>query len=188
MKYTIKFRLWHWLNALVITVLALSVALRETLFDVEHNAKVLVEELTKLSMKLTTEQAEVIAKALRETLWEWHIYFGYALVALLLFRVFLVFKDQSNKEKFLGASLHKKGVKLIHFAFYIALFIISASGLALTFEDQLQIPHEKVEEIEEAHENAFYAILVFIILHIGGVVVAENRDEEGLTSRMIHGK
>ena len=68
------------------------------------------------------------------------------------------------------------------------VIFISASGIALTFHQELNIAHELVEEIEEMHEIASYAILGFITIHLLGVIITENKNESGIVSDMINGK
>ena len=182
MKYTAKFRIWHWLNAFVIFGLLMTVALKESFLDVGTNAKILMEELTKISVTIDAKQAKIIAKVFREEMWHWHIYLGYFLIALIAFRIFLIFKDSSNKEKFLDISLHKKAVRVLYFLFYLVLIGMSISGLALTFEDELNIDEEKIEEL---HELGFNLIIGFIVAHISGVIIAENRSEKGLVSTIV---
>jgi len=188
MKYSLKFRTWHWLNAIVIFALFITVGLRESFLNLEINSAIILDKLSTMSISITQEQAKEIALALRDEMWQWHIYIGYALIALMLFRIFLIFKDNSNKDGFFKVNFHKKMVKIIYFAFYLVVIFISASGIALTFHQELNIAHELVEEIEEMHEIASNTILGFITIHLLGVIIAENKNESGIVSDMINGK
>jgi len=188
MKYTRSFRIWHWVNALVIFALMGTVFLRETFLSYKTNAPILLNKLTEFGVTITQDQAQALAKVLRNEMWQWHIYLGYALVALILYRIFLVFKDDSKKEGFFQLPFPKKMVKLLHYLFYIATLAISVSGFALYFHDTLNIDEVKLEDIKEAHEMLFNFIGAFVALHVVGVVVAENRDEEGIISTMVHGQ
>jgi len=187
MKYSVKFRIWHWLNAFVIFALFITVGLRETFLNTKTNAEHILAQLTQMSVTITNEQALTIAKVLRDTMWQWHIYLGYVLAALILFRIVLIFKDSSNKDKFMQLNFHKKMVRFSHFAFYLILLAITVSGFVLTFHDLLQIDKDLLHEIKEKHELFFQIILGFVVLHIVGVTISDNKDEKGITSSMING-
>ena len=186
--YSIKFRLWHWLNALVISALIITVWLRESFLSYKTNAPLLLSKLSEMGVTITQEQSVTLAKALRADLWQFHIYLGYALIALILFRVYLIFKDNSEKVGFMKKSFHKKVVSLSYLLFFVVLFAISASGIALTFHETFGIDEEKLHDIKEAHEAFYIFIMAFVGLHLVGLIAAENRGENGIISTMFHGK
>ena len=121
-------------------------------------------------------------------MWEWHIILGYALAFLLLYRIFLYFRDNSKKEPFSALSLHKKAVKLLYYFIYSTLFFMAVSGFVIHFYSELHLTKEFAHDIKEIHEAAYNIIMIFVPLHIAGVIIAENRDEKGLISSMIHGR
>lgn len=188
MKYTLSFRLWHWINALVILGLLGTVFLRKTFLSWRTNSEILMTKLAEFDINITNEQAKILAKSIREGMWEWHIILGYALAFLILYRIYLYFKDSSKQEKFASLSLHKKGVKSLYYLFYASLVFMSVSGFSIYFHDALSLSKEFTHTIKEVHELAFNLILVFVPLHIVGVVLAENRDEKGIISSMVNGK
>ena len=93
MKYSLNFRIWHWLNAIVVLGLVATVLLRWTFLSKHTNADILMEKLSSFGVTISSDQSVLLAKALRVELWEWHIILGYAFLALVLFRVYLFFKD-----------------------------------------------------------------------------------------------
>ncbi|MBL0707490.1 MAG: cytochrome b/b6 domain-containing protein [Sulfurimonas sp.] len=188
MKYSIPFRIWHWLNALVVLGLLATVFLRKTFLSWRANSEILLNELAKIDIEITSAQAKVLAKAIRAGMWEWHILLGYALVALLAWRIYLMFKDSSNKESFLSLSLHKKMVHLLYYFIYATLIFMSISGFIIYFYQGLGLLKTTAHDIKELHELAFHIILYFIPLHLLGLVIAEFRDEKGVISSMVHGK
>ena len=188
MKYTLQFRLWHWLNALVILGLLGTVFLRKTFLSYKTNSDILMVKLGEMGIEITKDQAVVLAKALRAGMWEWHIILGYALAALVLFRIYLYFKDTSLREKFASLSFHKKGVNALYYLFYATMIFMSVSGLVIHFHEVLGLTKEFAHDIKEMHELFFYAILFFVPLHIAGVIIADNQEEKGITSTMINGK
>ncbi|MBU1990110.1 cytochrome b/b6 domain-containing protein [bacterium] len=188
MKYSLAFRIWHWLNALIVTGLLATVFLRKTFLSWRDNSEILMTQLAQMQIEITTEQAAVLAKAIRAGMWEWHIILGYALVLLILFRIYLFFFDKSEKAAFSSLDLHKKAVNVSYYIIYGTLVFMALSGLAIHFYQELLLSKETAHTIKELHELIFTIILYFVPLHILGVIVAENRDEKGLISSMVNGK
>ena len=121
-------------------------------------------------------------------MWEWHIILGYALAFLLLYRIFIYFKEGKNKDSFSSLTLHKKGVQSLYYIVYATLFFMSISGLIIHFYTELGLTKDIAHDIKEIHELVFNIIMVFVPLHIAGIIIAENSDEKGLVSTMINGK
>jgi cytochrome b561 len=188
MKYSLGFRLWHWLNALIVLALLATVFLRSTFLNVKTNSEILMAKLSGMGMEITEAQAKILAKAIRAGMWEWHIILGYGLAFLVLFRIVLYFRDKSKKEDFTSLSLHKKGVKFLYYVFYGALLFMSISGLLMHFHQELGLTNDFSDILKEMHEFVYTVILIFVPLHIAGVVIADNRDEQGLISSMLNGK
>ncbi|WP_324171669.1 cytochrome b/b6 domain-containing protein [Sulfurimonas sp.] len=188
MKYSLYFRIWHWLHAFIILGLLATVFLRKTFLSWRTNSEILLNKLAEIDIEITASQAKVLAKAVRAGMWEWHIIFGYTLVVLIAFRIYLMFKDTSNRESFFDLTLHKKAVFLSYFFIYGTLIFMSISGFIIYFYQALGLLKTTAHDIKEIHELVFQVIMYFVPLHIIGVIIAENRDEKGLTSSMLHGK
>ncbi|MCK9490675.1 MAG: cytochrome b/b6 domain-containing protein [Sulfurimonas sp.] len=188
MKYSTSFRIWHWLNAIVILGLIGTVLLRKTFLSWRTNSELIMLELSKIDISITSEQAKVIAKAIRSGMWEWHYILGYALVALVFFRIYLYFKDNSKKESFSSLDMHKKAVRISYYIVYATILFMALSGFTMYFYESLGLAKETAHSIKEIHELVYNILLYFVPLHIIGVFVAENRDEKGIVSTMINGK
>ena len=188
MKYSLYFRVWHWLHAIVILGLLGTVFLRKTFLSWRTNSEILLNKLAEIDITVTAEQAKVLAKAIRAGMWEWHIILGYGLVVLIGFRIYLFFKDTSNRDGFFDLDLHKKVVYLSYFIIYGTLIFMSISGLIIYFYQGLGLLKTTAHDIKEVHELVFQVIMYFVPLHIIGVIVAEHRDEKGLVSSMLNGK
>jgi len=65
---------------------------------------------------------------------------------------------------------------------------MAISGLSIHFHEALSLTKDTTDNLKEIHELVFNATLIFVLLHIIGVVVAEVRDEPGIISDMIHGR
>lgn len=188
-KWRFDFRIWHWVNAAVILGLLGTVFLRKTFLSWRTNSEILTQKLSEINMEVTEAQAKVLAKAIRAPMWEWHIILGYALAILLLWRVILFF-TQSGKENYQNLkaeSIHKKIVKLGYLLIYAVLLFMAASGLMMEFHKELGLSNNLNESLEELHALVYNAVLIFVPLHIIGVIIAEMREDKGITSDMIHG-
>ncbi|MEA1879524.1 MAG: cytochrome b/b6 domain-containing protein [Campylobacterota bacterium] len=188
-KWRLDFRIWHWIHAVVILGLLGTVFLRKTFLSWRTNSELLTQKLSEINVEVTAEQAKVLAKAIRAPMWEWHIFLGYALVALVVWRIILFF-TQSGKQNYINikeATLHKKMVKLGYIGIYVVLFFMTVSGLTIHFYEPLGLTKETAHDIKEIHELVFNAVLIFVPLHIVGIFIAENRDERGIVSAMVHG-
>jgi len=188
MKYTLNFRIWHWLNAAVILGLLGTVFLRKTFLSYKTNAEILVSKLSDIGVDITIEQAKTIAKAIRAGMWEWHIILGYALAFLILYRIYLFFKDTSKVESFSSLTLHKKAVKISYYVVYATLLFMAISGFVIYFYEALGMSKEFAGSIKDIHELVFNIIMIFVPLHIAGVVVADVKEEHGIISTMINGR
>jgi len=188
MKYSLPFRIWHWLHAGVVLGLLGTVFLRKTFLSWRDNSEILTTQLLEMGNEISQEQAKMLAKSIRAGMWEWHIILGYGLAALLLFRLYLFFKDDSLKVDFTTLDLHKKIVKISYYIFYALLGFMAVSGFVIEFYEFLSLTKESAHDIKEIHELLYNGVLIFVPLHIAGVVIAENRDERGLISSMVNGR
>jgi len=188
-KWSLSFRIWHWLHAFVVLGLLATVFLRKTFLSWRANSEILTTQLSTMNIDITVEQAKLLAKAVRAPMWEWHILLGYALTVLVVYRAVLFFSP-SGKQNYLdirSASLHKKMVKLGYIGIYSILLFMTLSGLSMTFKEELGLIKATVHDIKEIHEFVFNLVWIFVFMHIAGAVVADNSDEKGLISEMISG-
>jgi len=188
-KWRLDFRVWHWVHATVILGLLGTVFLRKTFLSWRANSELLTQKLAEIDLSVTEAQAKVLAKAIRAPMWEWHIILGYALAALVVWRIILFFTDsgKQNYQNLSSETLHKKMVKLGYIGIYAIILFMSISGLVIHFYEELGLLKDTAHDIKEIHELVFNAILIFVPLHIIGVIIAENRDEQDIISDMING-
>ncbi len=200
-KYTMHLRFWHWINVIVISGSLFTVFLNSTLLDKKANAKFISEQLEPAGASLTAQQAKVVAHGLEDKVWDWHVYVGYALIALLVYRLIAEFSQNSSqklsqkiKKAFLLYRVQKDKssakellVKFSYVFFYAMLAFMAISGLSIKFHEQLSISDTVAHSVKEMHELVMYLILSFIVIHIVGVVIAEKSNQPGIVSDMING-
>lgn len=188
-QWRLDFRVWHWVHATVILGLLGTVFLRKTFLSWRTNSELLTQKLSEINIEVTADQAKTLATAIRAPMWEWHIILGYVFSGLLLWRLLLFFTQsgKSNYQNFKEKTLHKKMVTLSYIVFYAVLLFMAISGLTIHFYEALSLTKDTAHDIKEIHELVYNAVLIFVPLHIIGVIVAESRDEKGIISEMIHG-
>ena len=198
--YRGSLRLWHWANALLISLQLMTILFQKVIVK----AKTVVPELQSSGKEVSVPQARELAHIISERIWAWHIYFGWALVVLWVFRLGLQLSGPSNmrfsarlleilRRYRLAPPADKSKAGKILFAkttyalFYLFLTIMVATGLILIFEDVswLRGIHHLAEEV---HNVTMYLIIGFILLHVVGVVLAESKEDHGLISRMVGGE
>jgi len=202
-KYSAPLRLWHWANLIVISGSLITVLINSTITDDRPASSLIRSELQKAGANISDKQAWSAAHALSDSVWDIHVYFGYALAALFLFRLVLEFfqlADQKFIRKIKTAwsqfnttkknrqiARHEFTVKLIYSAFYTLLAIMVITGLFLAFEDLLA-PFKSIRHsVKQVHGFCMYLVLAFIVVHLAGVFLAERKASAGITSDMING-
>lgn len=199
----LSLRLWHWLNALVIISLLTTVLLRKTLLSWRGNSALIQQKLNDAGSAISPDLAKEIAITIRNPLWDWHIYLGYALTILLIGRLLiaLVMKKKlvnlSHLKNFLSVNkfpklqrkkvLHFSLVKMGYAGFYIATLLMVVTGLLLVFKGNLNLSKSVSEIFKEMHELMMWIFVMFSGAHLIGVIIAENNGNSGIVSDMING-
>ncbi len=199
----LSLRLWHWLNALVILGLLATVLIRKTFLSWRTNSALIEEKLKVAGTAITPELAKEIAVSIRNPLWDWHIYLGFALAVFFLCRIVIaVFVEkqipgQVGIKTVLGfkaiptslrsSAGHFAIVKLGYAAFYLVTAVMIISGLVLNFKTELAVAKDQVGRIKEVHELLMWFFVVFVGGHLAGLVASEVNGERGLISDMVNG-
>lgn len=196
-------RIWHWSNALVVIGLLGTVMLRKTFLSWRTNAALIEHKLKTAGTPISPDLAKDIAVAIRKPLWDWHVYLGFILGALLLARItFIVrvekkwpgidalkmamgIKTLPRQEQ--GSAWHYSLVKLGYAAFYIVTILMVFTGVLMRFRTELGLPKGLLGSMKEFHETMMWFFVLFVISHLTGLVIAENGADSGLVSDMIHG-
>lgn len=177
-KWSLFNRLWHWSNMLLIFALIIT------------------------SWFLETEIGPQIKK--------YHIYLGYSFAFLLILRLLYVAfgKDKKNirhckeivrngiyilrekgyqmnaREKY---DFKKAGAKLSYLGLLVCFIGIIATGLMMVFGSGMGLEYPTLHAFKEIHEFFNLLIIIFIVLHLFGVVSGECTYEPNIVSDMING-
>lgn len=189
----LSLRLWHWLNAFTVIGLLLTVLLRKTLLSWRTNSSLIATKLEASGTAISADVAKDIAISIRNPLWDWHIYLGYGLSFLILFRLItalitekkFIFSSFFQKIKTNGP--YKNLVEFSYLLFYVATLFMVISGLLLIFKNELSLEKPVSQLLKETHELMMWFFVAFTGIHLLGVIVAENRQDPGLISEMVNG-
>lgn len=183
--YTAIYRIMHWAIAICMLLLLLTIFLRLTWMNKNNVSDIIQDFLATTNVSLSEDETILLAKKIRKPMWDWHIYLGYALVGLYSIRMMLPFfghmkfsnpfkKDLTGKSKF---------QYILYFIFYVCVAISLITGLIIELG-----PKTLKKSMESIHELSIYYLLGFIVLHIGGVLLAEFTTNKGILSKIVSGE
>jgi cytochrome b561 len=151
----------------------------------KFNVAAIIENyLSDTGQFLTEDQLIVLAKKIRQPMWDWHIYLGYVLTGLFGLRFVLPLFGEMKLQNPLGKDLSTKErfQKWTYIIFYVCVVISLVTGLVIEFG-----PKDFKKPMEKIHVMGIYYLVGFIVLHWGGILVAELTDQKGIVSRIISG-
>ncbi|SHG17471.1 cytochrome b561 [Flavobacterium segetis] len=182
--FSIIFRIMHWSIAICFTVMLITIFLRLTWMNKNHVAEIIQEYLATTDQSLSKDQLITLAKKIRKPMWDWHIYFGYALVGLYTIRLILpLFGQMKFINPFaVGLSSKQRFQYWVYLIFYGCVAISLITGLIIVLG-----PKNLKDAMEQIHVLSIYYLLTFIVLHLGGVLLAEFTEQKGLISTVISG-
>lgn len=134
---------------------------------------------------LTKEQLIDAAKAIREPMWQWHMYVAYFVAVIFIFRLGYMFikgvrfpkpfsKEIDTLERIQGFT---------YLCFYLFLAFSIFSGIIIKWGEKGDFR----ETVEAIHKFGLYFYSTFIILHLGGIYLEEKRKKDRIASKMFSG-
>ena len=183
-KYSNIYRIIHWTMAVSFLLLLITIFLRLTWLNKYNVAAIIQDYLSSTEQNLTQEQLIVLAKKIRQPMWNWHIYIGYVLVGLFSIRFILPAFGHMKIQNPFGKNLSTKMKlqKWIYIIFYICVIVSLITGLIIELG-----PKELKTTMEEIHILSIYYLIAFIAVHLAGVLIAEFSDQKGIISRIVSG-
>jgi cytochrome b561 len=183
-RFNLASRLIHWAIALTVTFLLLTVFLRLGWMNKDNMGSILRENLAKEGISVSQADAARIGKEIRTPMWQYHILSGYVLIALYLVRtVITIIQGVNFKNPFSKQTLVKDQFKSwLYIIFYIFLLTSLFTGFMI-----VNGPKDLKDVMEKIHVKSLYYIITFIIVHIGGVLLADMGSEPGIISKIVSG-
>lgn len=182
--YSKVYRIIHWAIAISFLLLLVTIFLRLTWMNKNNVAAIIQDYLNGTNQTLSQDQLIVLAKQIRQPMWNWHIYLGYVLTGLFAIRfsipLFGVMKFQNPLDN--NLSTKEKVQKWTYIFFYGCVIVSLITGLIIEFG-----PKSLKKPMEEIHILSLYYLIPFIVIHLAGVLIAEFSSQKGLISRIISG-
>ena len=202
-RHSAIIRIWHWLTFLIISGSMITVLINSTMTNQRKNIPMVQEQLKSKDIVVTEDQAFAVTREYEDKFWGIHKLLGYGLAFLLISRV-VIELTQPGDEKIrtriknaLGLFRKKEGdwkeyrhyliVKYSYLLFYLLLFCMATTGLGLAFGRELGFSRGLHGAIKEVHSLGQYLMYAFVIIHLCGVIIADNTNSKGLVSGMING-
>jgi len=202
--YSAPMRLWHWVNAALVSGQLLTILFQKVIVNAKGAVLEFQAAITKGGGVLSQQQGRAVAHVISERIWTWHVWMGLTLAAFWLFWTVMQALDPAGRR--FGARLmaaarryklaapaehagarHALLAKLTYAAFYLFITLIVVTGLVLTFADDVPLLGSIKHTAEEIHNVTMYLVIGYIVLHVVGVLWSEITEDPGLTSRMISG-
>jgi len=183
-NYTPIYRIMHWAIALCVGLLLVTIFLRLTWLNKENVSQIIQDYFSSIDKTITQDESIALARKIRKPMWEWHIYLGYVLVGLYSLRMILPlfgemkFTNPMNK----AFSLKVKFQYWVYMVFYVCMATSLTTGLFMEFG-----PKSLKDGMESVHVLSIYYIVAFMILHLGGVFLAEISNQKGIISKIVSG-
>jgi len=185
MKYSKMLRIWHWCNAVVIMVLLSTLFLRETFLSVNKNIVAIMNVAAAHHLEISKETARAMATSIMHDMWLVHIAAGFALALLLIFRIFIFIKEGISYVDI--SSIYKNLLTITYTTFYVLTFFMVISGIILYQSEQTGMSDFLQEALGALHESVAWFFILFVPIHIVGVILHEMRTKESIISKMIAG-
>jgi cytochrome b561 len=183
-RFNLAHRLIHWAIAFTVLFLLLTILLRMGWMNKDHVGNIIQQNLDKSNIHVNTKDAAVIGKAVRKPMWNWHILAGYTLIGLYLVRMVLTAAQGiAYRSPFRRKTRTKEKFQAwVYIIFYCLLAVSLFTGFMIE-----NGPKRLQHNMELVHVQGLYYLVAFIILHIGGVILAEFGPEKGIISKIISG-
>jgi Ni/Fe-hydrogenase 1 B-type cytochrome subunit len=200
--HSLAIRIWHWALVVFIFGAVTTVVLATFVFNTGQNIPMVQQQLQGKGIAVDASAARAVSHAFNDRVWFLHKWIGYGIVLLVLARGLLeVFQPAAEKvagkmrsaSGFMPTTVeHARAKKLyltikwVYVVFYVLILVMALTGLVLAFED---VPFFQSirRPVKSVHNFNQYLIYAFALIHIAGVVRADNLRYPGLVSRMIGG-
>lgn len=184
------YRIIHWAMAISFFLLLATIIMRLHWLNKHHVADIILPFLESKDLELSRKDAIVLAKQIRNPLWNWHMVIGYVLIGVIALRfIFALPGTGKLNMKFKsplksGLSLKEKTQRWIYITFYVLTVISLITGVMVEW-----IP--KGDELRQTakviHKLSIYYLVAYIIIHLANVLYSELTSEKGLISGVISG-
>lgn len=151
----------------------------------KYNVAAIIQDyLSSTGQNLSQDQLIVLAKKIRQLMWDWQIYMGYVLVGLFSIRFIHPAFGHMMIQNPLSTNLStkKKFPKWTYIIFYVCVIVSLTTGLIVELG-----PKEFKKPMEAIHLLSIYYLKAIIVIHLVGVFIGEFTEHKGIISRIVSG-
>jgi len=202
-KHSTLIRIWHWITFLVLSASMITVLINSTMLNPRDNIGLVQNQLKEKGVTVSEEQAFAVSHEYEDKMWEVHKWLGFGLAFLLISRVLIEItlpSDEKMRTRIKNATglyklnnwkkaeyRHYLNVKKVYTLFYLILLLMALTGLGLAFGRDLGFTREIHNTVKTVHSILQYCMYAFVLIHLIGVIIAENTKDKGIVSGMING-
>ena len=202
-KHSTLIRIWHWITFLVLSASMITVLINSTMLNPRANIGLVQNQLKEKGVTVSEEQAFAVSHEYEDKMWEVHKWLGFGLAFLLISRVLIEIAlpgDEKIRSRIKNAMTllklndgnkaqyrHYLNVKRVYMLFYTLLLLMALTGLGLAFGRDLGFTREIHNTVKTVHSILQYCMYAFVLIHLIGVIIAENTKDKGIVSGMING-
>ena len=168
-----------------------------------ENIGLVQNQLKEKGLTASEEQAFAVSHEYEDKMWNIHKLLGFGLAFLLVARVLIEIslpgneKIRSRIKNAMGLYKlndgnraeykHYLNVKKVYTLFNLILLLMALTGLGLAFGRELGFTRPIHNAVKTIHSILQYCMYAFVLIHLIGVVIAENTKYKGIVSGMING-
>ena len=152
-EQSLGLRIWHWGNVFIFALLFLTVILRKTFLSIKANQALILTKAQEMEVLLSPEQAINLARAIRNQMWQWHPWIGFAAIIFLLIRLVIFLLNKSKSTSTETKPLYYKLVKKSHILFYILFTVMGMTGVLLCWDYFFGLTERMAHLLKEIHES-----------------------------------
>lgn len=180
-QFTAIHRLLHWVMALTMPILFITGFLRMNWMNKNHIIGIIESKTATIPKETMTE----IAVSIREPMWQWHVVFAHVMVIAFVARIiYMIAKGIRFTNPFKSNLTVKERLQGFTYVYFYAFVLISViTGICIR-QDLFMAYHDTIEAV---HKWGIYWFPIFILLHFGGILLAELGRNKGVSSKMIGG-
>jgi len=202
-KHSAIIRIWHWVTFLVLSASMITVLINSTMLNPRDNIGLVQNQLKEKGVTVSEDQAFAVSHEYEDKMWDVHKLLGFGLAFLLFSRVIIELTLPGNEKirtRFKNATgllklndqnkvkyKHYINVKRLYMLFYLILFLMAITGLGLAFGRDLGFTRPIHQTVKSIHSILQYCMYAFVLIHLCGVIIAENSKDKGIVSGMING-
>lgn len=136
------------------------------------------------TVELTRTQKMGVAKEIRNQMWPWHPRAAALMVLCIAIRLIYMARQGIRFPSPLDSkrSARERMQGSLYVLFYLFVIVQILTGMYLE-----HIGGSLKGPLEAIHKLAIVWFPLFVLLHVGGIVLAELSDKKGITSKMIGG-